>query len=142
MEKKTVAWIEDDADEIAVVIKPLLRAGIEFNIYHNYSHALEHMEEIRACDLILLDLIIPPGDAAPSDQPSLEEDEEYLGKPLLRKIRDEFEIQLPVIVLSVVADMGTFSDEEKRKWRIKELVKPIRPSTLKTEVFRALGIEA
>ncbi|MFN0085620.1 MAG: hypothetical protein ACKVX9_09550 [Blastocatellia bacterium] len=142
MEKKTVAWIEDDADEIIVVIKPLLRAGIEFKIYHNYSDALGKMEEIRSCDLILLDLIIPPGDSAPSGKQQKDEEEEYLGKLLLKKMREEFGIGLPVIVLSVVAQMDAFSSEEKEKWRIKELVKPIRPTALKTEVLHAMGVEA
>ncbi len=135
MEKKTVAWIEDDADEIAVVVKPLLRSGVEFRIYHNYTEAIESLDEIRAADLILLDLIIPPGSAGP-------EEDEFLGRKLFRELRTKFDIQLPVIVLSVVADHGSFADESFANPPLAALEKPVRPSTLKTEVLRALGLEA
>ncbi|MDX2030474.1 MAG: hypothetical protein SF339_07385 [Blastocatellia bacterium] len=136
-----VAWIEDDADEIAVVVKPLLRAGIEFRIYHNYTEAIESVEEIRAADLILLDLIIPPGSAGPVRPADAEEDEEFLGKTLFRELRATFDVRTPVIVLSVVADNGGFSKETFDDPPIQALAKPIRPSVLKTEVLRALGIE-
>jgi CheY-like chemotaxis protein len=139
MVNKKIAWIEDDADEIAVVVKPLIRAGFEFKYYHNYREALDNLEEIRKCDLILLDLIIPPGEDEGEDQ-GINTDE-YLGKLLPKRLRSEFDIDIPVIVLSVVADTNGIEEEDKEALNVVTLSKPVRPSRLKTEVYKLLGLQ-
>ncbi len=140
MVKKTIAWIEDDADEIAVVVKPLLRAGFEFKYYHNYSEALNGLDEIRKCDLILLDLILPTGNESDAEIQDSETDE-YLGKVLLKSFRKEHKIDTPVIVLSVGAETDGFEKDEIEELGVVPLSKPVRPSRLKSEVYKLLSLK-
>jgi len=140
MENRTIAWIEDDADEIAAVIKPLQRAGFHFNYYRDYSEAIEKREEIRQCDLILLDLIIPPGSASVATNPELRT-EQNLGKKLLRRFREEFAIEQPAIALSMLADTDGFEEGEAEELKVVQLPKPIRPAELKAAVYRVLRLE-
>lgn len=136
MRDKTIAWIEDDADEISVIIKPLQRAGFHFNHYGNYVDAMERLEEIKESDLILLDMIIPSGAAAPELNK-----ERFLGKNLLRRFREEFNIQKPAIVLSFSADTNGFEEGEADELKVACLSKPIKPAELKATVLRVLGME-
>ncbi len=140
MDEKTVAWIEDDSEEIAAVIKPLQRAGFQFKPYFTYSEALEKIDEIRQCDLILLDLILPPGTQMSPELEARLENEEYLGLFLLEQLRSEFQISAPVIVLSVVAGLKSLEEKKNALPDVVFLAKPIRPSVLKSTVYRALGM--
>ncbi len=140
MANKTIAWIEDDSDEIAAVVKPLRRAGFEFKCFYHYAEAIARIDEIVKCDLILLDLILPTGPTGDDSDPALEA-EDYLGKLLLRRFRREFGIDAPVIVLSVVAKGNVFDEDETEDLKITLLSKPVRPSRLKAEVYRLLNLD-
>jgi len=146
MRSKNIAWIEDDSDEIAAVVKPLRRAGFEFHYVYHYAEAIARIDEIGKCDLILLDLILPPGPQEPSgpagddSDPALEA-EDYLGKLLLRRFRREYGINVPVIVFSVVARGKVFDEDETEDLQATLLPKPVRPSKLKAEVYRLLNLE-
>ena len=140
MRNKTIAWIEDDSDEIAAVVKPLRRAGFEFHYVYHYAEAIARIDEIGKCDLILLDLILPPGPSGDDSDPALEA-EDYLGKLLLRRFRREYGINAPVIVFSVVARGKVFDEDETEDLQVTLLPKPVRPSRLKAEVYRLLNLE-
>ena len=129
---KKIAWIEDDTDIIDLVVRPLERSGYQITRFHTIKEALDNMESIRQCDLVLLDLIIPPGDTD-------EKFGDYPGIYLLRTFRQAYQMKQPVIVLSVVADLKTF-DELKEMDAVVEN-KPILPSKLKLLVDEVLGIE-
>jgi CheY-like chemotaxis protein len=133
MQNKTILWVEDDIDIIKPVIYPLLTAGFQIIGCQTYAEALTHIQDLHEYDLILLDLILPPGK---SDVKG-----EYLGLEFLRRLRREFDIQIPVIVFSVVANAPNISEEIKSLGAIP-LHKPIRPSDLKYEVFDILGIKS
>ena len=130
-ENKCIVWIEDDIDVIDPVVDPLRKSGFNILPLRNYTEAKDHLEEIRNCDLILIDLILPPG------REEQENDQEYLGLKLLKFLRHE-EIQIPVIAFSVVADEPNL-EEELRQLNAVPLSKPVRPSELKNEVFFILG---
>ncbi|MGH9837418.1 MAG: hypothetical protein ACREEM_01385 [Blastocatellia bacterium] len=140
MINKTIAWIEDDSDEIAAVVKPLRGAGFEFKCFYHYAGAIARTDEIRNCDLILLDLILPMGPTGEDSDPALEA-EDYLGKLLLRRFRREFGIHTPVIVLSVAARRNVFDEHEIEDLKITLIPKPARPSKLKAEVYRLLNLD-
>jgi CheY-like chemotaxis protein len=90
-----IFWIEDDADIIWAVVQPLVDAGNEIRTLKTISGALKAVEELKTADLIILDMILPPGD--------LQEDlGDYPGIWLLKKLREKYEVSAPVIVLSVV----------------------------------------
>jgi CheY-like chemotaxis protein len=90
-----IYWIEDDADIIWAVVQPLVDTGNEVHSLKTISSALEAVEELKMADLILLDMILPPGDL----QGDLGD---YPGIWLLRKLREEYKVPTPIIVLSVV----------------------------------------
>lgn len=128
---KKIVWIEDDTDIINDVVRPLERGGYLIERFYSVKDALDHLDALRACDLILLDLIIPPGETE-------EHFGHYPGMQLLRKFRTEFELKQPVIVLSVVADVEVFQDLKELSAEIEN--KPILPSKLKRLVEEALGV--
>ncbi len=129
--KKKIVWIEDDTDIINDVVRPLERGGYHIDRFYTVKEALDNIETLQVCDLILLDLIIPPG--------SDERFGHYPGMYLLRTFREEYQLKQPVIVLSVVADAEVFQDLKTLNAEIEN--KPILPSKLKRLVEEVLGIE-
>jgi CheY-like chemotaxis protein len=137
MNEITIAWIEDDAEELDTLLNPLRRANFVIKPFHSYSEVLAHLDEIRQCNLILLDIVIPPG----PDTADQADDDEYLGKTLLKRFRREFNLVQPVIVLSFFAQVE-LSEKELRSLNAQALTKPIRPSAIKKAVFDRLGLSS
>jgi CheY-like chemotaxis protein len=131
MSKKKIVWIEDDTDIINDVVRPLERGGYAIERFYTVKEALDNIETLRACDLILLDLIIPPGETD-------ERFGHYPGMYLLRTFRQKYQFEQPVIVLSVVADVEVFQDLKELGAEIEN--KPILPSKLKRLVEEVLEI--
>lgn len=127
---KKIIWIEDDTEIIDLVVRPLERADYQIQRFYTVGDALENTDVIAQADLLLLDLIIPPGG-------SERELGHYPGSKLLHILREEFQIDVPVIVLSVVADEELFDDLKEMGAVI--LNKPILPSRLKERVEEVLG---
>jgi CheY-like chemotaxis protein len=94
-EMSHIYWIEDDADIIWAVVQPLVDAKNEVHTLKTISSALKAVEELKKADLILLDMILPPGDLQVDPG-------KYPGMWLLKKLRNEYGVSVPVIVLSVV----------------------------------------
>ena len=136
MKSCTIAWIEDEIDILKPLVKPLQQRGIRINEYMTYSQAIDHMDEISRCDLILLDLIIPPGKAKGL------EDEENLGKKFLEEFRKTHGDKMPVIILSVFGESEEdgLNQQERNDLHVHCLAKRIRPSKLMEEVLAKLGL--
>ena len=128
---KKIVWIEDDTNIINDVVRPLERSGFVIERFYTVKEALDNVEALQACDLILLDLIIPPGDTD-------ERFGHYPGMYLLRTFREQYQLEQPVIVLSVVADADVFQDLKTLNAEIEN--KPILPSKLKRLVEEVLGL--
>ncbi len=129
---KKIVWIEDDTNIINDVVRPLERSGYLIERFYTVREALDNIDALQACDLILLDLIIPPGE---TDEPV----GHYPGMYLLRTFREKYKFMQPVIVLSVVANAEVFQDLKVLGAEIEN--KPILPSKLKRLVEEILGIE-
>ena len=129
---KKIVWIEDDTNIINDVVRPLERSGYGIQRFYTVKEALDNLDALKACDLILLDLIIPPGDM---DEPV----GHYPGMYLLRTFREKYQFEQPVIVLSVVANAEVFQDLKTLGAEIEN--KPILPSKLKRLVEEVLGID-
>lgn len=129
---KKIVWIEDDTNIINDVVRPLERGGYGIERFYTVKEALDNLDALRACDLILLDLIIPPGETDAHVG-------HYPGMYLLRTFREQYQLEQPVIVLSVVADAEVFQDLKTLGAEIEN--KPILPSKLKRLVEEILGIE-
>ena len=133
LEHICIAWIEDDSDVIFGVVKPLIKQGVTINTYYNYAEAINHIDEIRDCDLILLDIILPPG--------ASDEKGNSLGIKLLRLLRNEYQVKMPIIIFSIVANASDIiSTSELESLGAQALPKGITPQELKTEVIEILGL--
>jgi CheY-like chemotaxis protein len=130
---KKIIWIEDDTGIIRPVIRPLVNLGYKFITYANARDALDNLETIKTADLILLDMIHPPG--AENNHFS-----NYPGLDFLKIIRNEHQLDIPVVVLTVVTNEDVH--EGLKKLHVSDIInKPVRPSVLKEKVLRALGEE-
>lgn len=128
---KKIVWIEDDIDVIYPLVRPLERAGYQITTFTNALDALNKIEELRQADLILLDLLFSPGFEGPNLG-------EYPGLGFLHKLRKEFQITVPVIVLSVIRREDIL--EKLRAFNDVHIIhKPVLPSYLKEQVERALS---
>lgn len=126
-----ITWIDDDIEIIEPVIRPLVQDDHDITRIRTVRDALDSVEALRTCDLILLDMILPPGD--------LDEDFGYYsGVPLLRRLREEHGIATPVIVFSVV-DPNRVIDELYLLNVADYVRKPALPSELKQAVDAVLG---
>ncbi|MBL8172332.1 MAG: response regulator [Acidobacteria bacterium] len=137
MSSKVISWIEDDAEEIDVVVRPLLKAGFTIKPYRTYAEAMASLDEIRQSDLLLVDLVIPPGKEAKNRDEA--DDDISLGKILLKELR-QAGLHMPAIVLSVIAKIGEITEAEAQELNCVLLEKPIFPRDLKKEVFKRLGL--
>jgi DNA-binding response OmpR family regulator len=128
-----IAWIDDDIEIIEPVIKPLVQDDHKITRIRTIQEALEEIEFLRTCDLILLDMILPLGDC----------DEDfgyYSGALLLRKLREEYEVTTPVIIFSVVVPNRI--KEQLDSLNVAEYVlKPALPTELKEAVDAVLAAQ-
>jgi CheY-like chemotaxis protein len=128
---KVIAWIEDDVDVIYPVVRPLEKAGYQIITFRNAKEALKSVKQIRKADLILLDMLLPPGQTG-------EELNHYAGLSLLRELREVHKVSNRVVVFTVVTPDNLM--ERLRELGVADIVrKPILPSELKERIERALA---
>jgi CheY-like chemotaxis protein len=107
-EKKTfrILWVDDDVNEIEYLLYPLEKDGYKVDKYVYLPEAYNALIRNRNYDLIVLDLLMPPNDRY-GDIPEWLKTEHPNGAngiKLLIQIREKLNIQLPVVILSVVPD--------------------------------------
>jgi CheY-like chemotaxis protein len=120
-----IAWIEDDHDRIGSLVKLLERDGHEILPYSSWQEVREQIENICACDAIILDIILPPI-----------EDDPYLGLSVLEQLREEG-YHGPVVVCSRVKNPVVI--HQLQELGVAEILrKPVRPSVLYDAVTKAL----
>ena len=128
-----IAWIDDDTDIIDPVVEPLEEAGYTIERFRTIEAALGAINYLETSDLILLDMILPPGD--------LDEDfGRYSGVALLRKLREIHGVATPVVVFSVV-DMKKVIEQLKPLGIGGYVRKPALPSELKDAVDAVLELK-
>ena len=126
-----IVWIDDDIEIIDPVIEPLVQDGHEIARIRSIRKALGSVDTLRSCDLILLDMILPPG--------GLDESMGYYsGASLLRRLREEYEVATPVVVFSVV-DLARVEEQLAPLNVARYVRKPALPSELKEAVDAVLG---
>lgn len=133
--KKMIAWIEDDADLIHPIVSPLENDGFDVVVYRTAQDVVDNIEQLRDCNLILLDLIIPRGKA------QIISKYEYEGMNLLDDMRNKYEINAPVVILSTASAVKRFTNIAHSLSVSDILLKPCLPSHLKQSVITALNVE-
>jgi hypothetical protein len=94
---------------------------------------VDGIEILRKCDLIILDLILPPGKNI--------ETEDYLGIDLLRRLREQFHVSTPILIFSVVAHAtDVLSEADLKKYNAAAEFKPIRQERLMRTVYELMGL--
>jgi len=127
-----IVWIEDDSYIIGSVVRPLEERGYKIQVIENMRDALEKVEDLRQCDLILLDIILSAGDKE-------REGERHVGLTILKHLRDQ-SVTTPVLAFTVVQNQGT--REALRALGVADILdKPILPSVLEKKVLEVLGEE-
>jgi CheY-like chemotaxis protein len=127
---KTIIWIEDDTDIIDPVVRPLELAGHRFVRLRTATEALNAVQQIREADLILLDMILRPGQTK-------QEFGRYPGLDVLRELRKVQGVTTPVVALTVVTREEVL--HQLKELDVADIVrKPVRPSELKERVERVL----
>jgi CheY-like chemotaxis protein len=134
MKAKRILWIDDDADLLMGLIRPLEKNGHEIVVVKDEKEALETIKKLDF-DLIILDIIIPTGIKGDKG------DVHFIGMRLLEKLLVDLEIGTPVIVLSVMRDPEMITKMydlgvEKVLQKGKFL-----PSKLRDEVYETLGVQ-
>jgi len=126
--------MEEDAPIIGALLEPLREAGHEILTLRSKKAVLDSPDLVRTADVIVLDLIIPEGQG-------VEPQERYAGLSVLRHIREELNLDTPVVVLSVVrADQPL---EEARDLGVSAILfKPTLPSEVKKVVEQALSVSS
>jgi len=128
----TIVWLEDDAPVIAPVVDPLVEAGYQVLEIHTVADALEKVEIIRSADVVLMDIILPLGEAAFEAGP-------HSGIDLLRHLREKEQIDTPVVIFTVI-DVEPYRSELEQDLRVADILKkPVLPSELKRRIDRAVA---
>ena len=133
MEARRILWIEDDADMLMGLVRPLEKDGHEIIVAMDEIEALEKIKENKF-DLILFDIIIPTGVKGNS------RDIPFVGMELLKKLKD-MNIKTPIIVLSVVRDQKMIN--EMLDMGVKKALPKgaYLPSKLKEEIYEVLALQ-
>lgn len=133
MPTNKILWIEDDADLLWGLVKPLEKDGYKIISAKDEKEGLEKISEIDF-DLIILDIIIPTG--IKGDEGGVS----FVGMRLLEKLLIEMKIKIPIIVLSVVRDSNMI--EIMYQMGVKKVLPKgaYLPSKLKNEIYEVLGI--
>lgn len=127
---KKIAWIEDDIGIIEDVIQPLINDGHKFTYLRTTKEVLDRIDFLKTVDVILLDLIFPAGN-------EVTEFTQYPGVSLLERLKNEFGVKTPVIVVTVVTN-GQAHKRLRELGVIEIINKPVRPSELRETVNRVL----
>lgn len=130
----TILWVEDEANQISGLVRPLRNDGHSVVVAMDKKDALQKLSTCQA-DLIILDLIIPAG----IDNPQKRTIEPYEGMLFLAQAR-RTSPNVPVIVLTIVNDEEALN--EVRKLGVEKILRKgsYLPSDLRKEVYGLLGI--
>lgn len=131
---KEIVWLDDDFDLISSLMIRLRQADYKITSRRTVTEALQILDTLQTCTVLVLDIILPLGQSAPVD---FSDDEVYTGLKLLQYLQDTRGFDRPVIVCSVVTDNKILNALEKRVKKI--LYKPEMTATkLKQEVEKAI----
>jgi len=130
---RKILWVEDDANVLMGLVRPLEKDGHKIIIAEDEIDALELINE-NNFDLILVDIIIPTGKKDDYGHT------EFVGFDLLKKIK-ELEIEVPIIVLSVIRDPNMIKEMYEIGVKLVLPKGAYLPSKLKEQVYEVLGVD-
>lgn len=134
MKQLKILWVEDDANTLMGLVRPLLKDGHEIVIATDGKEALELIKKDNY-DLLLFDLIIPTG--IKNDLGN----NHFVGVSLLNNILKDMGINTPTIVLSVVHDPDIY--KELNLMGVNKILpkSAYLPTKLKNDIYETLGLK-
>lgn len=101
-----ILWVDDDIYEIEYLLYPLEKEGYKIEKFAYLPEAYNALVGNRRFDLIVLDLLMPLTDRFGDipDWLNKEASNGANGIKLLIEIREKLNLQIPVLILSVVPD--------------------------------------
>lgn len=106
--KRQLVWIDDDFDIINALVRRIEQEGHQVQRMRTAAEAWRALDRVLACDLLILDILLPVGSGA---GPSVKTDQ-FTGRTLLAQLRAEHGFDRPVIVCTVVR-LDEIADELK-----------------------------
>lgn len=129
--EKTISWIDDDIHILDPVVEQLETDGYKIYRFYSLTEAQDNIEVIKSTELLLLDLILPPLKDE-GERPS-----NYPGKEFLIKLKEEYSLNIPVIIYSVVNRDVIM--EQLKELKVDGIIhKPILPGALRERVLRVI----
>jgi CheY-like chemotaxis protein len=123
-----ILWIEDDADELIDMVRPLQHDNHEVLIAYDAEQAIEILSH-EHFDLILLDCLIPEGNINTNAQGDL------VGLALLKMIKDSGN-RIPTVVFSVFGGSPHIAKKFADLGATKILAKgSMDPGDLKKQIY-------
>lgn len=102
-----IIWVDDQYWRLTPLIEPLMSDGYSYYGIETYSEAKSNFEKLQQSKLIILDIIIAPGD------PKIDVLEHpYLGYELVMKDFIEMKVNRPIIVFTIVRESKILDDLE------------------------------
>jgi CheY-like chemotaxis protein len=132
----SILWIDDEPYYLEAHKTALEEAGYKVEIAENEKKALARLERRPLPALIILDIILPKDTDDPGPDNGMS-----TGIHLLKQISSQIKKQIPIIVLTIVANGGAHDELVEIGRGCKKLevyVKPFLPSELLEEVNRLL----
>ncbi len=126
----TIVWIDDDTYVYDELIEPL-KEEYDVIYLHTAKEVLDSLDLIRSANLLIVDMIIPEG-------PGVLKFGHYTGLEVLETLKREYQIAMPVIVLSVV-DRQNIEDVLDPLGVDIVLQKPVLGSELMDAVQQIMG---
>jgi CheY-like chemotaxis protein len=130
---KRLLWVEDEALKLEGLVKPLKDQGYFVDYAFSELDAEMKIQSGPKYDLLIIDLIIPAGKEGDRG------DRKLIGVDLIKRLRIDLNVQIPIVVVSVVNDTAVINSL-KNFISLYLAKRALRPSKLKEEVDRILGV--
>jgi CheY-like chemotaxis protein len=139
--KKKILWIEDESFMVKGLLRPMEKLGFQIDVADSALAGYHKAAAWDDYDLLIVDLIIPLS----SDEHTTPEivkswdNDRFAGIGLSKWLTTELNVQIPILLLSVVRNPLTEYDLEKYGLKYYLPKSGLLPSRVKEEILKILG---
>lgn len=139
--KNKILWIEDESFMIKGLLRPMEKLGFQIDIASSAIEGYQKSQNWNNYDILVVDLIIPlSGDEKTIPQTVKDwEKEPFAGIGLAKWLSTELDVDVPILLLSVVQDPLIIYDLKKFGLQYYLPKSGLLPSLLKREMLQILG---
>lgn len=139
--KKKILWIEDESFMIKGLLRPMEKLGFEIDVATSALEGFQKSKNWNDYDILVVDLIIPlSGDEKTIPQTVRDwANEPFAGIGLVKWLATELNVEVPVLLLSVVQNPLIIYNLKKFGLQYYLPKSGLLPSLLKDEILQILG---